>query len=310
MDYVTFGRTGLRVSVMGLGCGGPSRIGQTAQKSTAESVALIRHAIDAGVNLIDTAEAYGTEGLVGEALRGLDRSQLVISTKKSYRKEISPTLVRTGVETSLKLLQTDYIDIYNLHGVHPDHYPMLREEILPTFFQLRGEGKIRFIGVSEMFGDDKTHQMLIDSLPDHIWDVAMIGFNILNQTARQAVFPKTIEQNVAVQIMFAVRRALSQPEKLVAAIQELINLGQLDPADIDLANPLGFVLEESDATSIVDAAYRFCRYEPGVHVVLSGTGNPEHLQANIDSLCRPPLPDSVVQRLRYIFRNASAVTGQ
>ena len=310
MDYVTFGRTGLRVSVMGLGCGGPSRIGQTAQKSTAESVALIRHAIDAGVNLIDTAEAYGTEGLVGEALRGLDRSQLVISTKKSYRKEISPTLVRTGVETSLKLLQTDYIDIYNLHGVHPDHYPMLREEILPTFFQLRDEGKIRFIGVSEMFGDDKTHQMLIDSLPDNVWDVAMIGFNILNQTARQAVFPKTIEQNVAVQIMFAVRRALSQPEKLVAAIQELINLGQLDPADIDLANPLGFVLEESDATSIVDAAYRFCRYEPGVHVVLSGTGNPEHLQANIDSLCHPPLPDSVVQKLRYIFRNASAVTGQ
>jgi aryl-alcohol dehydrogenase-like predicted oxidoreductase len=218
--------------------------------------------------------------------------------------------VRTGVETSLKLLQTDYIDIYNLHGVHPDHYPMLREEILPTFFQLRDEGKIRFIGVSEMFGDDKTHQMLIDSLPDHIWDVAMVGFNILNQTARQAVFPKTIEQNVAVQIMFAVRRALSQPEKLVAAIQELINLGQLDPADIDLANPLGFVLEESDATSIVEAAYRFCRYEPGVHVVLSGTGNPEHLQANIDSLCRPPLPDSVVQKLRYIFRNASAVTGQ
>ena len=310
MDYVTFGRTGLRVSVMGLGCGGPSRIGQTAQKSTAESVALIRHAIDAGVNLIDTAEAYGTERLVGEALRGLDRSQLVISTKKSYRKEISPTLVRTGVETSLKLLQTDYIDIYNLHGVHPDHYPMLREEILPTFFQLRDEGKIRFIGVSEMFGDDKTHQMLIDSLPDNVWDVAMIGFNILNQTARQAVFPKTIEQNVAVQIMFAVRRALSQPEKLVAAIQELINLGQLDPADIDLANPLGFVLEESDATSIVDAAYRFCRYEPGVHVVLSGTGNPEHLQANIDSLCHPPLPDSVVQKLRYIFRNASAVTGQ
>ncbi|MFN8488120.1 MAG: aldo/keto reductase [Caldilineaceae bacterium] len=310
MDYVIFGRTGLRVSVMGLGCGGPSRIGQTAQKSAAESIAMIRQAIAAGVNLIDTAEAYNTEGLVGEALQGLDRSQLVISTKKSYRKAISPALVRSGVETSLKLLKTDYIDIYNLHGVHPDHYPMLREEILPTFFQLRDEGKIRFIGVSEMFNDDKMHQMMINSLPDNVWDVAMIGFNILHQTARQQVFPKTIEQNVAVQIMFAVRRVLSQPEKLVAAVQELIDLGQLDPTEIDPANPLGFVLAESDATSIVDAAYRFCRYEPGVHVVLSGTGNPEHLQANIDSLCRPPLPDGVVQKLRYIFRNASAVTGQ
>jgi aryl-alcohol dehydrogenase-like predicted oxidoreductase len=295
---------------MGLGCGGPSRIGQSSAKSEAESIAIIRSALDAGVNLLDTAEAYRTEALVGAALQGVDRTQIVISTKKSYRKEISPALVRAGVETSLKHLRTDYIDIYNLHGVHPDHYPMLRDEILPTFFDLRAEGKIRFIGVSEMFNDDKTHQMLIDSLPDNIWDVAMIGFNILNQTARQQVFPQTMEQNVAVQIMFAVRRVLSQPEKLVAAVQELINVGQVDPTEVDLANPLGFVLEESDATSIVDAAYRFCRYEPGVHVVLSGTGNPAHLQANIDSLCRPPLPDNVVQKLRHLFRNASAVTGQ
>ncbi len=310
MDYVTFGRTGLQVSVMGLGCGGPSRLGQTAAKSEAESIAIIRNAVDSGVNLIDTAEAYQTEALVGKALRGLKRDQIVISTKKSYRKEISPALVRAGVETSLRQLQTDYIDIYNLHGIQAADYPMLRDEILPVFAQLRTEGKLRFIGVSEMFGEDKTHQMLLDSLPDDRWDVAMIGFNILNQTARQQVFPQTMAQNVAVQIMFAVRRVLSQPEKLVAAVQELVNVGQLDASEVDLANPLGFVLEESDASSIVDAAYRFCRYEPGVHVVLSGTGDPAHLQANITSLCRPPLPAGVVQKLRHIFRNTSAVTGQ
>jgi aryl-alcohol dehydrogenase-like predicted oxidoreductase len=310
MDYVTFGRTGLKVSVMGLGCGGPSRIGRSTGQSEAASVALIRQAIAAGVNLIDTAEAYETEALVGAALRGLDRSQLVISTKKGYRQKISPALLRAGLEKSLRALQTDYIDIYNLHGVHPDHYPRLRDEILPAFQQLRAEGKIRFIGVSEMFNEDKTHQMLSESLPDDPWDVAMVGFNILNQTARQHVFPKTMAQNVAVQIMFAVRRVLSQPEKLVAAVQELVDVGQLDPNEVDQADPLGFVLAESDATSIVDAAYRFCRYEPGVHVVLSGTGNAAHLQENIASLCRPPLPASVVQKLRHIFRNASAVTGQ
>lgn len=310
MDYVTFGRTGLKVSVMGLGCGGPSRIGRSTGQSEAESVAIIHQAIDAGVNLIDTAEAYETEALVGVALCGLDRSQLVISTKKSYRQEISPALVRARVEKSLQALQTDYIDIYNLHGVHPDHYPRLRDEILPTFHELRTEGKIRFIGVSEMFNEDKTHEMMINSLPDDPWDVAMVGFNILNQTARQQVFPQTMAQNVAVQIMFAVRRVLSQPEKLVAAVQELIAAGQLDASEVDLADPLGFVLAESDASSIVDAAYRFCRYEPGVHAVLSGTGNPAHLQANIDSLCRPPLPAGVVAKLRHIFRNASAVTGQ
>ena len=310
MDIVTFGRTGLRVSVMGLGCGGPSRIGQSTAKSEAESIAIVRKALDAGVNFIDTAEAYGTESLVGEALRGVDRSTVVLSTKKSYRKEISPALVRQGVEASLQKLQTDYIDIYSLHGVDPADYPMLRDKILPTFFDLRQEGKIRFIGVTEQFNEDKTHQMMIDSLPDDPWDVAMIGFNILNQTARQAVFPGTMARNVAVQIMFAVRRALSQRDKLIAALQELIAAGQMEPDEIDLENPLGFVLEESDATSLVDAAYRFCRYEPGIHVVLSGTGNPNHLQANIDSLSRPPLPDAVVHKLRHLFRNASTVTGQ
>ncbi|RIK44759.1 MAG: aldo/keto reductase [Chloroflexi bacterium] len=310
MDYVTFGRTGLQVSVMGLGCGGPSRIGQSSGQDEAASIAIVRQALDAGVNFIDTAEAYRTETMVGAALAGVDRSKVVISTKKSYRKEIIPALVRQGLEESLRRLRTDYVDIYNLHGVSPADYRWLRDEILPTFFQLRDEGKIRFIGVSEMFNDDKTHQMLVDSLPDDVWDVVMVGFNILNQTARDKVFAQTQAQNVAVQIMFAVRRALSQRDKLVEALQILIDAGQLDPAEVDLNNPLGFVLEESDAASLVDAAYRFCRYEPGVHVVLSGTGNPAHLQANIESLSRPPLPEPVVQKLRYIFRNASAVTGQ
>ncbi len=312
MDYTTFGRTGLNVSVMGLGCGGPSRIGQSAEKSDAESIAIIHQALAAGVNFIDTAEAYRTETLVGAALKskGVARDKIVISTKKSYRREISPALVREGLEASLKRLGTDYIDIYNLHGVGPLDYARLRDEILPAFFQLRAEGKIRFIGVSEMFNDDKTHQMLRDSLPDDVWDVVMVGFNILNQTAREQVFPQTVAQDVAVQIMFAVRRTLSQPEKLVAALQTLIDQGQLDPTEVDMDNPLGFVFEESDATSLVDAAYRFCRYEPGVHVVLSGTGNPDHLQANIDSLCRPPLPEGVGQKLRHIFRHARAVTGQ
>lgn len=310
MDYVTFGRTGLQVSVMGLGCGGASRIGQSSHKSEAESIAIVRAALDAGVNFIDTAEAYGTEAMVGAALQGVARDQIVISTKKSYRKAISPALVRQGLEESLQRLRTDYVDIYSLHGVSPEDYPRLRDEILPTFQQLRAEGKVRFIGVSEMFNEDKRHQMLTDSLPDQVWDVAMIGFNILNQTARTTILPQLIQQEVAVQVMFAVRRALSQRDQLVAALQTLIDAGELEPSEVDLTDPLGFVLAESDATSLVDAAYRFCRYEPGVHVVLSGTGDLAHLQANIAALNRPPLPDGVVQKLRQIFRHASAVTGQ
>ena len=308
MDYVRFGRTELNVSVMGLGCGGPSRVGLNADKSEAESINIIRGAIDAGVNFIDTAEAYRTEGLVGEALQQVGRDKIVVSSKKSYRKGISPALLRKGLEGSLKRLKTDYIDIYNLHGVSLNDYKQLRDEILPTFEALRQEGKIRFVGVSEMFDEDKTHEMLRQSLLDDAWDVVMVGFNILNQTARDTL-QLTQERDVAVQVMYAVRRALSQPKRLIEAIQTLVDAGELNSADIDLANPLGFVLEESDASNVVDAAYRFCRYEPGVHVVLSGTGNPEHLQSNIDSLNRDPLSDALVEKLRHVFRHATVITG-
>ena len=75
MERTILGRTGLAVTVMGIGCGGPSRVGQRTGKSVTESVAVVRQALDAGVNLIDTAEGYQTEEIVGQAIRGRDRSE-------------------------------------------------------------------------------------------------------------------------------------------------------------------------------------------------------------------------------------------
>ena len=62
MEYTTLGRTGWRVSIAGLGCGGPSRLGQATGKSEQESIAVVRRAVDLGINLIDPAEVYGTAG--------------------------------------------------------------------------------------------------------------------------------------------------------------------------------------------------------------------------------------------------------
>ena len=82
MRYVTLGRTGLKVSVAGLGCGGHSRLGQRTGKTKDESVRLVRHALELGINVIDTAEVYGTETIVGEALQNVARDEVVLSTKK------------------------------------------------------------------------------------------------------------------------------------------------------------------------------------------------------------------------------------
>lgn len=310
MDYTTLGKTGLRVSVMGLGGGGGSQLGRRTGRTEAESVAIVREALEAGVNFFDSAEGYGTESIIGQGIAAADRSQIILSTKKSYRQGIHPQSVRESLEASLKRLGTDYVDIYSLHGVRPEDYEWLLAEIVPTFLRLREEGKIRFLGITELFNADTTHEMLQRALQDDVWDVLMVGFNILNQTARETVFPRTIEKGIGVQIMFAVRKALSHPEYLLQVVEQLIAQGELDPAELDPRDPLGFLVAEGHAASITDAAYRFCRYEPGAHVILSGTGNIAHLRENIASLQRPPLPEPVVARLKHIFRRVHSVTGQ
>lgn len=310
MDYTILGRTGLKVTVMGIGCGGPSRVGQRAGRTEAESVDIVRQALDAGINFIDTSERYGTEEIVGKAIKGIDRGSVVLSTKKGTRERVTSENVQKSLEGSLKRLGTDYVDIYHLHGVILPDYDYLVSEIGPTLQKMRQQGKVRFIGITERFSPDPQHLMLQRALKDDIWDVMMVGFNMLNQSARDRIFAKTIDKNIGVLIMFAVRLALSRPERLNQVIAELIDRKQVDPSDIDENDPLGFLAHEGGAVSLPDAAYRFCRYEPGTHVTLSGTGNSNHLKANIESFYRLPLPHEDRMKLEHIFRNVDSVSGQ
>jgi L-galactose dehydrogenase len=152
--------------------------------------------------------------------------------------------------------------------------------------------------------------MLQRALQDDVWDVMMVMFNILNQLARERVLAGTQEKGIGTLVMFAVRLALSQPERLREVIVELVENGQLDPGEIDMRNPLGFVIGEGGAMSVPDAAYRFCRDELGADVILVETGNPEHLRESIASFAWPPLPEEAVRRLKHIFRHVNSVSGQ
>ncbi len=312
MEYRRLGRTGLSASVMGIGAGGPSRLGQRDNiRSEAESVDLVLQGLDAGINFIDTAEAYQTEAIVGAAVAQRDRGRIIISTKKRLGNEnISPEKLLNGLHDSLRRLRTDYIDIYHLHGLRLEQYDYYCQEIVPQLQDLRQAGLIRFIGVTEHWNGDLHHSMLQRALEDDIFDVIMLGFNLLNQKARDKALPAAIKKDIGVLVMFAVRRALSQPEKLKATLLTLIESGEIDSSDIDIENPLGFLLADGSAVSIPDAAYRFCRAEAGAHVILSGTSNPRHLQANLESFDRPPLPPEHIERLKRIFRKVSSVTGQ
>ena len=310
MDYTILGNTGLKVTKMGLGCGGFSRIGKGTGKTESESIAIVKQSIESGINIIDTAEGYGTEEIIGKAIRNIDRSSLVLSTKKTINESLTQEQVRISLEESLKRLRTDYIDIYYFHGLVLKDYDYIVSEIIPVLQKMRDQGKIRFIGVTEMFNADPQHNMLQRALQDDIWDVMMVGFNILNQSARDRVFAKVMQNNVGIVIMFAVRSAFSRPERLKQILTELIEKEQVKPSDIDMDNPLGFLIHDEGAVSLTDAAYRFCKYEPGIHVIFSGTGNPAHLKADIESFARPPLPDEDIQKLKNIFECVDSVSGQ
>ena len=193
MQTVTLGRTGLTVSAVGLGCGGHSRLGMANGADEAHASDVVAAAIDLGIDFIDTARAYGTEGAVARAIRGR-RDSVVLSTKAlpaGAAGLLSAAQLRESLELSLSRLGTDYVDVFHLHGVLADQYAHCAEVLLPELVRAKAAGKLRFIGITERFGTDTDHAMLGRALPDDHFDVIMVGHNLLNPSARRSVFPLT-----------------------------------------------------------------------------------------------------------------------
>jgi aryl-alcohol dehydrogenase-like predicted oxidoreductase len=304
MDYTTLGRTGLKVGVAGLGCGGFSRLGLGTGGSEEGAIAIVRQAIELGVNLFDTAASYGTESVLGKAIKSVPRDSVVICTKAPFSwssGRADPAGVVAALDKSLRQLDTEYIDVYQLHGVPPSNYAHALEQLAPVLLREREKGKFRFLGISETAPHDLSHETLGRAAQDGVWDVVMVGFSMMHQNAREQVFPLTREHRVGTLLMFAVRNIFSQPGRLAATLRELAAEGQVSAALAESDDPLGFLVHHDGASSIVDACYRYVRHEPGVDVVLFGTGSPAHLKTNIGSLLKPPLPAADHRKIGELF---------
>ncbi|MEZ4673645.1 MAG: aldo/keto reductase [Caldilineaceae bacterium] len=194
MNYRTLGQTGLKVSEIGLGAFPISGV-QTRPDGTElgwpgttddESIALIHRSEELGVNLIDTAEAYGnghSEILTGKALQGR-RDRWIIATKVSPNQGIDAAQpdeaavrrrLTEACEGSLRRLQTDAIDLYQLHAIPPD---WAMPTVMQTLADLRAAGKIRWYGIST--NDHTAIEKLWALGPIHI---LQIGYNLLERSA-------------------------------------------------------------------------------------------------------------------------------
>ncbi|MET3557067.1 aryl-alcohol dehydrogenase-like predicted oxidoreductase [Streptococcus rupicaprae] len=162
MEYVNLGKTGLKVSRVGLGCmsfGAPDAGGIPGKVSEAEAREIIKYALDAGINFFDTANYYSlglSEEILGRALKDFAlREEVVISTKLYYpmydganAKGLSRKAIFDQVENSLKRLGTDYIDLYVIHRWD---YTTPIEEVMEALNDLVRMGKVRYIGASSMY---------------------------------------------------------------------------------------------------------------------------------------------------------------
>jgi aryl-alcohol dehydrogenase-like predicted oxidoreductase len=304
MQYTALGRTKLRVSVAGLGAGGFSRLGLKAGQTEDEAARLVLEAVDLGINFIDTAATYGTEGVIGRALTSLQRDQVVVSTKSTVRsggERIRPEGLVASLNNSLRVMGTEHIDVFHLHGVRSDDYDYALETLTPVLDVEKRKGKIRHIGITEAAIADHTNEMLKRALRDPVWEVFMVAFHMMHQGARTNVFAQTQAKGIGTLLMFAVRGIFADPPRIAREVKELAAKGLVDPSLSATDDPLGFLIHAGGASNLVEAAYRYARHEPGVDVVLFGTGDAAHLRSNVVSLLKPPLPDADRAKLAALF---------
>ena len=309
MEYTILGRTGLKVSIASLGCGGGSRLGKSSGKSEQHSINIVRKAIDLGINFLDTANTYETETIVGKAINALPRDQVVISTKHhaAWQGRIyTPEDVVSGLENSLRALKTDYVDIFHLHGVAPKYFDHAIK-IVPQLLKEREKGKFRFLGITESAPADPKQISLSKALDLDCFDVIMLASSIMNHNAKKIIFPRAIEKNIGTMLMFVVRSLFSVPGRLQRDVRELVTNGLLPKWFSELENPLEFLIKEGGASSVMDACYRYARHQRGANTVLFGTGNLEHLETNLASILAPSLPEDCLNKIDEYFEHLEGV---
>ncbi len=212
MEYRLFGRTGMRVSVLGLGCGGfggvgsaPELFGKGEDQQTA--FALMDRAWDAGINYFDTADSYGggfSETTVGAWLKDRKvRDQLVLSSKVWYAMDEGPTdqglsrrHIMKAIEGSLRRLQTDHLDLYVPMYADPDT-PL--EETLAAFDDLVRSGKVRHIGGSNLSAVQLSESLAAsDRLGLTRFQSVQNGYNLLDRAIEADVLPLAAREGLAV----------------------------------------------------------------------------------------------------------------
>jgi aryl-alcohol dehydrogenase-like predicted oxidoreductase len=324
MKFRRFGNTGREVSELGLGCShlGGGFFGTEGS----ESLDLIERALDLGINFFDTADSYGygrSEEILGRAIRGR-RGKVIIATKSGMlpsslaapvrallpalrsvrallkpmerplkaasrlRQDFSPAHIRSTTEGSLRRLQTDYIDLLQLHSPPVDLTN--RDAVFETILRLREEGKIRWFGVSCRSIRDGSVWMNIPCLSS-----LQIPFNLLSHEGGLDLFRKAASMGIAIIARVPFARGLLTSEGRIKTGSGKSNISNAEANDT--IRELGFLVR-GGRRSFATASLQFILSHPEVSVVIPGTRSVRHLEENVRFLEAPSLTEPELQRIR------------
>ena len=287
MEHRTLGRTGLRVSVVGLGT--MVHAGHFGAMKDEESLGAIEAALELGVNFIDTSDAYGagySESLLGRALKG-KRDRVILATKGGNvmtgpnrgKRNFAADYIGRVMEESLKRLQTDHLDLYQLHN--PDVEAIRSGEVWELLEKRKKEGKIRFYGVSI----NKMEEGIV-AVRDGRSDTIQIEYNLLDQEAAREVFPLAQKANVGVIVRVPLRRGLLtgkfKPEDQQRFQGEDVRArnfaGEVFKKELEKVEALRFLARGE--RSLAKAAIAFSITHPAVSVVIPGARDARQMREN------------------------------
>ena len=312
MEYRALGRTGLRVSALGFGCGDVG--GLMVRGAPADREHAVARAIELGINYFDTAPSYGageSEKNLGQVLRAL-RPSVIVGTKwRLAAPDLAdvPEAVARSVETSLARLGLERVDLFHLHnliGRVGDERPLgvarVLDAVVPAVRRLQEQGKVRFLGVTASGETGALHRVIASGAVD----TAQVVFNLLNPSGAYAVpvgFPAqdydrllvlAREQGVGtIGIRVLAGGALSgRMERHPTAIPSVapIASGPDYAADVARAGQLQPLVAKGLAGSLVEAALRFAITGDALSTVLIGCSDLSHLEQAVAAVDKGPLP--------------------
>lgn len=317
MEYRQLGTSGIEVSVMALGCwpfAGGSTWGDQDDEVSNQTV---HAALDAGINFFDTAEGYGSghsERVLGEGLKGR-RDEAIIATKVSGG-NISPVKIADACEQSLRNLQTDVIDLYQIHW--PNHEIPI-EESWRTLEDLKSTGKVRALGVCNFAVQDMG-----DLLANGHCETDQLPFNLLWRPIEQEIQPLCVENNVGLICYSSLAQGLLTGRYETAGdVPEGLSRSRLFSSERPLAKhgedgceEIAFEaieqvrqIAEELGQSMAAVAFAWVRQQPGVTSLLVGSRSPDELALNLPSL-DVHLDDATIGRLNEATQPVKDHLGQ